>query len=450
MASAGVNIAQPDVTLHLDTQGTIREVSLSKSFSGESTEPWLGRPWTETVGDFGRDKVQRMIQDACASGVSAFRQVTQVFPSGLELPMEYTIVRLGGKAGLVAVGKNLQAVADLQSRLIAAQLSMERDYWKLREIETRYRLLFDASSDAVLLIRAADLHVIEANAHAIRTLGITPVDRDFSSELPPEECEPFLALLQRVREHGRAPGIVLHLGPERDAWTVRASLMTGEPGPIFLLQLARAGPLQATPFRNEPVSVDELAQRAPDGCVVVDGQGRILRANNAFLDMAQMSSESAVVGERLRRWLSQPGADATLLLSGIQKNGAVRLFSSRITGELGTATDVEISGVGNSDADATLFLVLIRDVSQRLRDRKEGSHPGFELTSLAQQVGTMSLHELVRDTTGLVERHYIDAALAMTGGNRTAAAEILGLSRQSLYVKLNRYGIDEGHQSARA
>ena len=56
----------------------------------------------------------------------------------------YTTVLLGGHAGLLAIGKSLQAVAELQSRLITAQQTMERDYWKLRDVETKYRLLFDA------------------------------------------------------------------------------------------------------------------------------------------------------------------------------------------------------------------------------------------------------------------------------------------------------------------
>ena len=106
---------------------------------------WIGRPWIETVENLGTSNVKRMLDDARTTGVSAFRQVTQRFPSGLELPMEYTTVLLGGRAGLLAIGKNLQAVAELQARLIAAQQAMERDYWKLREVETRYRLLFDAS-----------------------------------------------------------------------------------------------------------------------------------------------------------------------------------------------------------------------------------------------------------------------------------------------------------------
>src|SRR5215467_90021 len=117
------------------------------------------------------DKILRMVQDAREGGFSAFGQVTQRFPSGLELPMEYTTVRLGGKAGLIAIGRNLQAVADLQTRLVAAQQAMEQEYWKLREVESRYRLLFDASNEAVLLLRADTLRVVEANPAAIRGLG---------------------------------------------------------------------------------------------------------------------------------------------------------------------------------------------------------------------------------------------------------------------------------------
>jgi len=43
----------------------------------------------------------------------------------------------------------------------------------------------------------------------------------------------------------------------------------------------------------------------------------------------------------------------------------------------------------------------------------------------------------------VIERLCIEAALELTGDNRASAAEMLGLSRQSLYVKLHRYGIAE-------
>ena len=37
----------------------------------------------------------------------------------------------------------------------------------------------------------------------------------------------------------------------------------------------------------------------------------------------------------------------------------------------------------------------------------------------------------------------IEAALKMTGDNRATAAEMLGLSRQSLYAKLRRHGLGD-------
>jgi transcriptional regulator PpsR len=442
-----MNIAQPDITLFLDLDGVIRDVTLSNALAEEGVDAWIGRPWVETVADVGGDKVTRMIEHARSSGVSAFRQVNQRFPSGLELPMEYTTVRLGGQAGLVAIGKNLQAVAELQSRLIAAQQAMERDYWKLREVETRYRLLFDASNEPVLVLRATNLRIVEANPAAIRALGLAPAGREFLPELPLQEQEPFQAMLLRAREHGKAPGVLVHLGPERAPWLVRASLMTSEPGPVFLLQLTSVGAPPPGIGHNDPVSVEELIDRAPDGFVAVDREGIILHTNRAFLDMVQVGAKASVVGERLRRWLGRPGADLTVLLANVQRYGVVRMFSTTLHGELGTDTEVEISAVGDAESEPRHVGVLLRDVGLRLPAPHDGGRlalPG----ALTEQIGRTPLRQLVKDTGGAVERHYIEAALELTGGNRTAAAELLGLSRQSLYAKLNRYGLDGASHAA--
>jgi DNA-binding NtrC family response regulator len=53
----------------------------------------------------------------------------------------------------------------------------------------------------------------------------------------------------------------------------------------------------------------------------------------------------------------------------------------------------------------------------------------------------MSLKDIVRESTDLIEQLCIEAALSYTSDNRASAAEILGLSRQSLYSKLHRYGL---------
>ena len=52
-----------------------------------------------------------------------------------------------------------------------------------------------------------------------------------------------------------------------------------------------------------------------------------------------------------------------------------------------------------------------------------------------------SLKDIVAETTDVVEKMCIETAVSLTRNNRVAAAEMLGLSRQSLYVKLRKYGL---------
>lgn len=442
-----VNIAQPDITLTLDLEGVIRGATLSGSIAEpeEDVAAWVGRRWAETVGEdsAGSDKIRRMLEDARANGVSAFRQVTQRFPSGRELPIEYTTVRLGGRAGLIAVGKNLQAVAELQARLIAAQHAREQDYWKLREIETRSRLLFDASSEPVLVVRSDTYRVAEANPAAIRMLGVAP-GWDMLKEIAARDRDAMHSMLLRAREQGRAPGILVHLGPRETPWTARASLMAGEPGPVFLLQLSPAGQVPAVPGAPQPAapSYDAFVEALPDAFVVVDGRAAIRRANRAFLDLVQIAAEPMVTGERLGRWLGRPGADVPMLLSALQRHGSARLFPTGLVGELGTETEVEISAVSRGEGEGRQIGMLIRDVSRRL---PPALPPEDVLThavsGLAAQVGRVPLGTLVRDTTALVEKHCIEAALELANGRRSVAAELLGMSRQSLYAKLDRYDL---------
>jgi transcriptional regulator PpsR len=451
-----VAVIQPDITLTLDWEGVIRGAALSETMRGESVTDWFGRPWMDTVGDIGGLQVRRMVEDARASGVSAYLQVTQRFPSGLELPVEYTTVRLGGQAGLIAVGKNLQAVAELQSRLLAAQQAREQDYWKLREIETRSRLLFDASSEAVLVIAASTLRIVEANPAAIRELGLAP-GWNFADEVAPRDRGAFRDVLTRAREQGRAPGVMMHLGAEATPWLLRASLMARNPGPVFLIQLtpatvqARVQELAGdrTP-RGVPLRGDALLEEMPDGFVVIDSTGTVRRANRAFLDLAQAGSEASVIGEPLDRWLAQPGMDAGVLMQTVAQHGEVRLLPATLTGSLGTETEVEVSGATiRGDLEGPRMMgFIIRDIGRRMLASGEAAALRAALGALANDVGRVPLPAMVRSTAALVERACIERALRLAGNNRTAAADALGLSRQSLYAKLERYGLSEDREGS--
>ena len=58
-------------------------------------------------------------------------------------------------------------------------------------------------------------------------------------------------------------------------------------------------------------------------------------------------------------------------------------------------------------------------------------------------VGASPLKDIVAATTDVIEKMCIETAVELTRNNRVAAAEMLGLSRQSLYVKLRKYNLLE-------
>jgi transcriptional regulator PpsR len=442
---------QPDITLLLDMEGVIREATLSTAMAGETVDAWLGRPWVEIAGEAGGDKIRRMVDDARLSGISAFRQINQRFPSGAEIPMEFTTVLLGGRAGMLAVGKNLKAVAELQTRLIAAQQTMERDYWKLREIETRYRLVFDASDEAVVIVSAANLRIVEANRAAIEALNSSRrrnedlAGRELLHEVAASDREAVRDMLNRVRERGKALSILVHLGADAKPWMLRGSLITAEAGQVFLLQFAAAN--MPVEIRHGAVSnVEGLVDSLPDGFVALDATGVITHANQSFLDLVQVGAKGSVVGESLGRWLWQPGADLNALLSNLEMHGTVRMLTTSIHGELGTDTEVEISAAAvdqDEGPDNRQIGVLLRNVSRRLVAAGDSDMLQTALGSLSEQIGKSSLRKLVKNTVSIVEQHYVKQALHLAKGNRTATAELLGLSRQSLYAKLNRYGLED-------
>jgi transcriptional regulator PpsR len=129
-------------------------------------------------------------------------------------------------------------------------------------------------------------------------------------------------------------------------------------------------------------------------------------------------------------------------MTSLRQHEAFRLFTTILHGEQGVTIDIEVSAAPVDDRDESIFVFAIRDVSQRLRTRPgETRQLPRSADQLTELIGRVPLKDIVRETTDIIERLCIEAALKVTGENRASAADMLGLSRQSLYVKLRRFGI---------
>ena len=98
---------------------------------------------------------------------SGWRQVNHASPGGQDIPVLYSAIDIGRDDRFVVVGRDLRPLAAMQQRLINAQQSMERDYVRLRHAETRYRLLFQVSSEAVMIVDGSSNAILDANPAAL-------------------------------------------------------------------------------------------------------------------------------------------------------------------------------------------------------------------------------------------------------------------------------------------
>ena len=448
-AAAELLAATADITLVLDHEGVIRDVAAgSPELAAEIDGKWVGQPWASTVTVESRPKIESLLQDAAEGHPTRWRQVNHLTDRTADLPIVYSAVKVGKKGRVVAVGRDLRAISVLQQRLVDAQQSVDREYARLRNAETRNRLLFQLASEAVLILDAATLRVVEANPAAMQLLGLNSrrlASRPFPDGLDDETTDAVATMLANVRASGRNGEVRARLADGSRELLVSASVFREERSTLLLV---RATPMDADRLAEVAPGATarfvDFVAAAPDGFVVTDAEGKVIAANPAFLDLAQLPGEEQARGESLETWLGRPGVDLNVLLAQMREHGAVRLFATTLRGASGATAEVEVSGAALRDSEPACFGFTVRDVGPRLSAAQRTAPPlSRSVEQLTELVGRVPLKGIVRETSDIIERLCIEAALELTQDNRASAAEMLGLSRQSLYVKLRRYGLGD-------
>lgn len=443
-AVAALLSASADVVLVLDGDGVIRDVSSNSGIIAASGgfAHWNGKRWEDIVTIESRPKIARLLADAGSDSRITWRQVNIPVADRADVPLSFCALRVGPKGRTIALGRDLRDVADLQQQLVDAQQALERDYLRLRHLESRYRILFDLTNEGVLVIDGKNLRIIESNPAAANVLGDTVlrvVGRGILDCVDIGARATVAKLLDTVQASGQPDQVSVKIGGQRIVLSV--SVMHEEAGELFLVRLGNPASAAASGTDSRAEVVLRVLEQTPDAFIVTNNDGDIIAANRAFAEMLQLGRPEQALGESLDRWLGRAGVDLNVLLANLRQRGSVRLFATTLRDQNGVTIPVEISAVSVPNADLGGLGFVIRDVGRRLNTdatRHEIPQSAEQLTEL---VGRVPLREIVGETTELIEKLAIEAALKLTQDNRATAAEILGLSRQSLYVKLRQYGI---------
>lgn len=446
-AASKLITAAADIALVVDARGVVKDVSFgSEELARESFAEWIGQRWVDTVTVESREKIEELLRDAGAKSIPRWRQVNHRVGRGPDVPIRYTAVQVASNGRIVVVGRDLRSVAALQQRLVDVQQSVEQEYARLRHAETRYRMLFQITSEAVLVIDAISLRILEANPAASQLLG-KPVkklpSRSFAELFSDDVQKKLQAQLASARTTGRVEQMRVKLADSKLELVLSASLYRQENASHFLVQLAPAN-AGASAWLRSKSNVLDVVQKIPDGFVITDPDGKILTANAAFLEFAQAASEEQVREEPLDKWLGRHAVDLSVLIKNLRERGEIRNFGTAVRGSFGSTIEVEVSAVTATSGEVPCFGFSIRDVGRRPETAINGRRSiPRSVEQLTELVGRVPLKDLVRESTDMIERLCIEAALELTDDNRASAAEILGLSRQGLYSKLRRHGLGD-------
>ena len=443
--AARLTTVAADIALVIDRDGIVRDLAVANpELAREPLVPLLGSRWSETVTADSVAKVDDMLATTPPHGLGRWRTINQrLAGSEATLSLRFMTVGAGDDGKIIALGRDLRATAALQQRLLQAQQSMERDYLRLRAAESRYRLLFDLSAEATLIVDAATNRFVEVNPAARRLIGsetLAVPGATFIATIEPGSRDRAGSLLAAAAASAAPvePVEVRLASTGRDC-RLSATLFRQDRATYILVRLAPVVEA-ATPDDGRQMLIDVL-DRLPDAFVVTDENLDILAENAAFLDLAQFARREHARGQSLRRFLGRPGIDVDLIVAQLRDDGSIRNFATIFRSQLDTIDEVEVSAVAVSEGEQPCFGFAIRSVERRLRDEPAGRDLPRSVEQLTELVGRVSLKEIVRESTDLIERLCIEAALVHTGDNRASAAEILGLSRQSLYSKLHRHGL---------
>ena len=443
--TAGLLNSLADIVIQLDTSGVILALDVNRADAVELRQiRWQGRTLADVVTEAHRVRVQQTL-DWCRAHPDQTTIVLLSHPldDGTEpVTVRYALRFCTTESAVVGVGQDKGELTEAKQQLVNAQLAMERDYWSLRQTEIRYRQLLDMAHEGFVVLDDASHRILELNGAAAVLLGHADqaiVGQAFPPSADDDARNQFSQLIDTARTTGSAAGSVGGIPSSDGQLRVQIDYLSQRTGPVLLIRL--------TPV-HEGINPEALLRadfdQMPDAVLQLDSNGLVTGTNNVFLDWVQEPSERAILGRSADHWLGRTGVDTQVLLDNLSQRGNITRYASTLRTRVGVRSDVEISASTQKRGGRREYLLFLRDTSRRIqRDDPVTSSLPASIEQITRRVGQTTLKELVRESTDVIEALCIEAALKLTRNNRASAAELLGLSRQSLYTKLRRFGIGE-------
>ena len=371
-------------------------------------------------------------------------EITHADHLNWEFPIRYSLHPIEADGSLLLLGRDLRPIAEVQQQLVAAQMSLERDYETQREMDTRYRVLMEVSRDPIVLISMSSGRIADVNSAAALLLGGQRADlvgAAIAQEFEGRRRGEFLESMANLAVAETQGPIEMTARRSQKRLMITPTVFRAAGERILLCQLDAAD-VVASSADELGDNLARLYHQGVDGIVFADAEGVIRAANEAFLNLTDSPNLAAIRGKSLADFLARGAVDLRVMLENVKRTGQLRLYSTRLNTDYSGQIATEISATWIGDMPNQTLVLVVRDASRIETPRRptftsadDGARNVMEL------VGSSTLRDIVAETTDVIEKMCIETALELTRNNRVAAAEMLSLSRQSLYVKLRKFGL---------
>ncbi len=436
-----------DVTLIVSENGLIEDVAYRDTSLGDyNIDSWIGKSWRDTVTVESVEKIDALMAESTKVGVTRRRQVNHPAKDHPDLPIDYMVVTVKDAPLRVVLGADLRQFAQIQQRLVEAQMELEAEYRKIREAEGRYRTIFQLSNAAMVVVDPKARKILDANAAAARLIGRSPqklVGESILTLFPRANHTKVTEVFSEAHYRGESQTtnvplsatdseIVLDIDPYREF---------GQNNLLLTIDADHHDDHAASLGNDAKSLMDSL----PESIATTDSKGIVLDVNDQFLDLIQVLHRDRVIGRNLNNWLGASSVDLQVLLSRVREEDRVQQFSTIVRDELGGSHQMTVSAArhAKNGSEERVGFLLTRATARESGVNFPSGSVTREPSDFSELVGRVPLKELIREAVDVIERLSIEAALRQTGNNRASAADMLGLSRQSLYIKLKRYGLED-------
>lgn len=392
-------------------------------------------------------KVDSMLSDPGTARHARGYQINHSCDGKPDLPVLYSSFSAAGVPYTLVIGRELRQQMLDQQRLVQTQMELETDYRELQEAEARYRTAFRVSAIAHVMLDGERKTVLDANAAAINLIGggaTAIIGKPFRDLFRKQDRDMLSDAIGEAR-HSASP-VRLDVLKTMKGDPVSLNLRSYRENGITNLIISAWASSDAQEARRQ--QVEKPSERpvdlsdVPEPAVQTTDQGQIVGANTLFLDLVHAPSIGQIVGRSLGTWFPKTSLDLHVLFSRLAEEQVVRGFTTTMTDNLSGDRPVLISARRNPETSHTQLIFVAQPAStERIAIPAPGAPE--QADGFANLVGRVPLKDLVRESLEVIEKICIEAALDQTNNNRASAAEMLGLSRQSLYIKLRRHGLED-------